>query len=278
MQPDGKQYGITVTLHQITKAVAKELLSKTAPHQRKIKSWSKFKLVSDMNADNWWFTGTPIVLDSNGFLIDGQHRLEAFIESTKELEWFIVVYGVARNAYVAIDSGVGKSVGDYFKFEEIPNAIVAAATARWLFRYKKASNGALLHTSLITKTAIEECYIEHSEEIQSCIPEQRTLSGFIGSHSCVVALNIIISGAYGKDFANDFFNRLSSGVGIGPVTQLHKAIDRDNKLPRSHITPDDRFCSIIKAAKSAYMKDGTKLIKPTATSLLSLDWNRKTTN
>jgi hypothetical protein len=269
-QPKGNIASISCEVKTITKEEAKSLLCDIAPHQRAVKGWSKGKLIHDMNAGEWWFTGTPIVLDEDGFVIDGQHRLNSFIESTMSELPAIIVSGVCREAYIAIDGGVGKSVGDLFKFKEIPNANAAAATARWLLRYDRSIDGQIFHSSLVTRTMTEEAYLNRADSIQTSIPEARTTGTFLGSVSMAAAVHVLISEAYGKEFAVEFFRSIETGIGHGAAQRLHKAINVDNKRPRKQITPDARFASILEAARSTYINSPRLLIKPSIQNLNKL--------
>ena len=269
-QPKGKTASVSCEIKTINKTGASDLLEKLAPHQRAVKGWSKARLVHDMNEGDWWFTGNPIVMDEDGFLIDGQHRLKSFIDSSMEECTFLFVYGVCREAYVAIDGGVGKGIGDYFKFNEIPNANAAAATARWLLRYDESKEGQIFHTSLITKTMTEQSYLKRADAIQSAVADARNLGSFLGSLSMAAAIFVLISEAYGAEFTVEFFRGLETGIGHGAAQRLHKAINTDNKRPRKQITPDARFASVLEAARSTYLNSSRRLIKPSIQSLNKL--------
>jgi len=233
-QPNGKSAHIQVSFVLITPAIASEMLDRTADHQRDVKSFSIFKLESDMNESKWHFTGAPIVFDESNELVDGQHRLTAIVAS-KSAQWMIVVSGVQRDAYIAIDSGVRKSTADFFRFDGIPNANFASATANWLLRYEKLNDGKLFHSSLVSKAMIEDTYHKFSDAIQDAHGRHKALGTFIGSSSAIAALYIIISKAYGEEFCNRFLDSLSTGISEGVVKKLHDAIDRDNKARRKHI-------------------------------------------
>jgi hypothetical protein len=269
-QPNGRNSHIKVDLSFITPTIAREMINKTAEHQRDVKSFSTYKLQNDMEEARWYFTGAPIVFDQNKELIDGQHRLRSLIESGCKGQWLLVVSGVQRDAFIAFDSGVRKSTADFFRFEEIKNANFAAATANWLVRYEAIKDGKLLHSSLVSKSMVEKAYHERSEAIQNAHGKNIPLGRFVGSSSAVGALHIIISEAYGEEFCNRFMNGLSSGMGPGLAGKLHASIDRDNKARRKHITPDDRFVSILEAARSAMEKTNRKSIKPSVQAATKL--------
>ena len=269
-QPKGKTATVSCEIKTITKLEAQAIIERIAPHQRSVKSWSKARLIHDMNSDNWWFTGDPIVTDEDGFFIDGSHRLSSFVESNMDKCTFLFVSGVCREAYIAIDGGVGKSIGDYFKYNNIPNANSAAATARWLLRYDESKDGQIFHTSLINRTMTEESYHKRAAAIQSAVIDARPLGTFLGSLSMAAAIYVLVSEAYGNEFTVEFFRSIETGIGHGAAQKLHKAINTDNKRPRKQIAPDARFASILEAARSTYTQSSRRLIKPSIQSLNKL--------
>ena len=154
-QPKDRQANISIEIETITAAIAEKYLKLTAPHQRGIKSWSKAKITNDMKEVVWWFNGDPIVFNEDGYLVNGQHRLTGLISSLVKSLPFVVIRGVLREAYISIDCGVAKSVGDYFKFIEVANSNAAASTARWILRYLESKDGQILHQSIARRTDIE---------------------------------------------------------------------------------------------------------------------------
>ena len=234
-----------------------------------MKLFSQFKLQTDMNQGEWHFTGSPIVFDESNELVDGQHRLSAIVASGST-QWMIVVQGVKRDAYVAIDSGVRKSTADFFRFEGVPNANFSAATANWLLRYDNIQDGKLQHTSLVSKAMVEGSYKLRADRIQEAHGKHVGLGTFVGSTSMIAALYIIITEAYGAEFCNRFLDSLSTGICTGATEKLRSAIDRDNKGRRRHIAPDERFAAILEAARTVKEQTGRKLIKPSIQSVEKL--------
>lgn len=83
----------------------------------------------DMKAGNWRMTGEPIKIDSEGNLLDGQHRLWAIIESQATIP-VMVVEGIATEAQKVMDTGAKRTVHDHLHFAGKQNTRVLAATAR----------------------------------------------------------------------------------------------------------------------------------------------------
>ena len=68
---------------------------------------------SDMENKRWRRTTTPIKFDTNGTLIDGQHRLWAVINSGQEVE-FLVAYDCDVEEREVQDIGKGRTLSPSF--------------------------------------------------------------------------------------------------------------------------------------------------------------------
>lgn len=62
-------------------------------------------------ASGRWHPHLPICIDSDGDLLDGQHRLSAVVECGIG-QWFTVIKSLARDAFSAIDGGVKRTNAD----------------------------------------------------------------------------------------------------------------------------------------------------------------------
>lgn len=95
----------------VTPDLAKKLLSVNYEGQRNISKAHVKKLASDMANGRWVENGSTIVISKSGKLIDGQHRLQAVIDSGCTVP-MCICSGVEDEAYVVIDSGKKRSTGD----------------------------------------------------------------------------------------------------------------------------------------------------------------------
>ena len=147
---------ISVSLELVTPADAKQMLSGNTGNYRKIIPTNKSKIVSDMRKGRFSFTNNTIAFDVDSTLTDGQHRLEAIVESGTS-QWFLIVRGMPIGAKdnPATDTGARRSVGQHLSRRSIVNANVVASIARFLLTLrqggKKRSGG-----MIITDTEIAE--------------------------------------------------------------------------------------------------------------------------
>ena len=87
MRPE--EFGLTVEVETITPEKATEYLGHNAMH-RKPKQKKIDKYVSEMVNGEWKFNGKSLIFDSNGRLLNGQHRLYAVIQSNVSLTTLVV--------------------------------------------------------------------------------------------------------------------------------------------------------------------------------------------
>lgn len=95
MKPE--EFGLSVEVEEITPDLATQYLSHNAKH-RDINEKKVAKLASDMDAQNWQLNGKVIIFDSNGRLLNGQHRLSACAMSGRTMTT-LVVRGVDPAAF-----------------------------------------------------------------------------------------------------------------------------------------------------------------------------------
>lgn len=79
---------ITAEVLDITPEIAARLLQKN-PHNRKITSGGVKKWAESMMAQRWK-VAQPILIDRNGNLLDGQHRLTAVIKTGMTIKMLVI--------------------------------------------------------------------------------------------------------------------------------------------------------------------------------------------
>jgi hypothetical protein len=126
-----------------TPAMAQEWLDKNLSaasegglSNRKLKERIEKKYYNRMIRGEWNpCNGESIKFDSDGNLIDGQHRLTAQIRTGKSMWWF-VVYNCRRDAFKTIDDGTARSGADMLSIHGEKNVNVFSALIQLVRRYK----------------------------------------------------------------------------------------------------------------------------------------------
>ena len=83
----------------------------------------------DMAAGNWKITAEPIKFDTQGVLLDGQHRLLAVREANVTVQLFIAT-GLPPESQDAMDSGMKRTAADALSLRGDSNSSLVAAAAR----------------------------------------------------------------------------------------------------------------------------------------------------
>ena len=133
--------GVSIRLEMITPDVAQKYLDLNSEGQRNLNSDVSGRYAEDMLTENWPFTGAPVLFDSNGDLIDGQHRLNAIVESeTSQLT--LVITGLAPGVMRAVDAGRKRTYGTYLQMPPLsrPNYTNQAAIIRACWYWMVAGN------------------------------------------------------------------------------------------------------------------------------------------
>ncbi len=101
---------ITTKVELITPTIAKELLEHN-DHNRKLTNRNIDVLVKAIKNDEWQVSGQTIIIDTNGDLADGQHRLEAIVVADVAV-FANVCRGVEPKVFTVIDIGKARTGAD----------------------------------------------------------------------------------------------------------------------------------------------------------------------
>lgn len=117
----------------VTPNVAKSMLLKNHPRNRKVIQADVDKYARDMERGLWRQTAEPIKFDTSGYLVDGQNRLLAVIKSGASVK-MTIAYGVDPDSIIVIDSGRGRSTTDRKVIGGIDDAVLLSKMSDTLAR------------------------------------------------------------------------------------------------------------------------------------------------
>lgn len=109
---DPRTLGVEIRIVEMDSSLAKWLLKHNMIN-RALRDKTVKQYARDMEAGKWSFTTQTISLSKNGDLLDGQHRLKAFLEakSPKGI-YFILVANLPREVQGFVDQGLKRSTKD----------------------------------------------------------------------------------------------------------------------------------------------------------------------
>lgn len=181
-------------------------------HNRSMKEKSVSLLAGEMKAGRWREdTGETIKFDSEGSLLDGQHRLAAIGAAGIPVSMW-VAYDVPADSFKVIDSGVKRTATDVFEINGISYHNLLPSVIRLYLTYKEGRIEA--KERLSSQVILEECEsrsVFWAECGKNCMrwyskfrPIQSSTWGFLGA--ILVECN--------NDEAMEFLDALSSGRGV----------------------------------------------------------------
>lgn len=97
---------------KITPEAAAEMLSRLPARQRTLKPERVATYARLMRAGQWRFSHEAIMFDTNGRLIEGQHRLRAVVASGVTVELMVTV-GAPPDSFAVIDQGLNRSAEQF---------------------------------------------------------------------------------------------------------------------------------------------------------------------
>lgn len=222
----------------IDKAIAKHWLSKNEKN-RALSDRRVLDYLRQMNDGLWKYVGDPIrFVGEYERLIDGQHRLSAFVKSNLEDLDVLVITGLTDDAFHVIDRGGTRSIGDSVKICGYSNSTDLATTAKAVYNAKnnqvsfirngnvKSLNG---KARVTTQEVLE--FIEANPYLQTCVAfAQKWHSRFKGLNRNEYSTYYFLFAEKDKTAAYEFMEQLSSGLNLtenSPIYQLRKKLEQD---------------------------------------------------
>jgi putative intracellular protease/amidase len=127
---------ITTEFVTLTREVAWLWLDTTDVSNRGVQQQRVHKYARRMMTDKWSTTGETIKFDPDGNLLDGQHRIWAFLETQFEEMEFLVMRGVPRESQVHMDTGSSRTTADTLSMRGIPDGRLLSAAIKLVTQYE----------------------------------------------------------------------------------------------------------------------------------------------
>lgn len=245
----------------VTPVIAKLLLQRN-PDNRSISNARISEIKADLINGDWVFNGETIIVSSDGYLNDGQHRLLACRDTGKTMR-SMVVFGVPRKARLTTDQGSARTTAHYLAMGgDDENPKVVAAVGRLILQFDKVGT---IKTNLggnakgkeglmrVTKAQILGSVADNRDAIRRSV-EHANKKGhkLLGAVSLVAFCHLLFS-RIDQVAATNFIDRAIDGVNLGPTDPIYALRQRFMNDP--HLTTPDRFEAIIRAW-NAYRGDG----------------------
>lgn len=132
--------GIEVYFLKVDPDLAKEILKTNTKGQRNLSAANVERYASDMITQDWHPNGDTVKISSDLELLDGQHRLNAIVNSG-EAQVLLIVTGIDKEAMSTIDAGRKRTFSDQLRMEGVRNHSIVAALGTRLWYWDKGNYG-----------------------------------------------------------------------------------------------------------------------------------------
>jgi hypothetical protein len=245
--------GVSAGLEWMTPALAEVALATlNAERQRRLKPRHAQAMMVDLRAGRWRLNGEPIIFDSEGKLIDGQHRLVMVVESGMPI-LTLVVRGIDPAAFTTIDGGAKRTGGDALRSAGFVNASSLAAAAILVYKHE---TGNIRAGVSVSPSTIEEVVARHPG-LPASVIEARASTRILHGAGAGAFCHYHFSR---KDtaLAEAFFRKLVTGE------ELHKGdpvLALRNLLREMRFGPADLAHRVIKAWNATRQRRSLSIIK-----------------
>lgn len=243
-----------LALERVTPKVAKEWLGKNQ-NNRPLSQSAVDVLVEAIRNDEWVQNGEAIKFSASGVLIDGQHRLEAIVQTGRTLE-MVVVRGLEEESFNTIDQGRKRSFSDMLARDGETNANHLAVAVRyyWIFgtaplaRYKVKRSIPQLYTTLEGAGAIRS-------SVATVYSWHARILGSVG----------ILAGCYhrcrsmGAEYADEFWAGVCEGEDLSksdPAYKLRRRLLDDKTSATQDKMGRATFLCLLVKCWNAYAEGG----------------------
>lgn len=124
----------------ITPDLAKYILQNLNKNNRSIASTKVEMYARDMTKGGWVENGESIKFNTEGYLLDGQHRLHACVKSNTPFITTLVLGVASPDAFKTIDTGRGRNPTQVLQMAGINNSSAVAAAVRIVMHWDTTLN------------------------------------------------------------------------------------------------------------------------------------------
>lgn len=202
---------ITTKVVDMTPQKASKILEKNKKN-RPLSRVTVRNYAKQMTAGKWALNGEPIIVAKDGTLVDGQHRLNAVVDSGATVP-IVLITGVDKSAFKTIDIGKKRTGADALathnpKFEK--NRMVTAAAAKVVYFFDEKGNFDYNRDRMTNEELID--FIEKNKGLLRSVEYAQSLTTArkVAPVSALAALHYLFS-KKDVDAAEKFFHKLNSG-------------------------------------------------------------------
>jgi len=250
---------LDIQVEFITPEIAERMIEGMAAN-RKVSQHHTESMARAMRSGQWKEdAGDPIRLNSEGLMIDGQHRMWAIIESGRSFN-FVVIRGVENHTQMILDTGRQRTLRDQLNIIGEVNSTALASSIGfydgWLTDGMVLENARRsTHATIPESIALLEKHPELRDAVSQAEAIRRIVKGGTGRWAAIfLALNAI-----DETDTEAFFDQIKTGENLSagsPVKALRKRLFDDAMTNRKLLARD--YSALVFKTWNAY-REGRKM-------------------
>ncbi len=253
----------------ITPDLARRMLA-TMTNYRPISRTTVERYRQILRNDEWRYTGQGVIIATNGCTLDAQHRLTAISEEGISAE-MLVVLDVAPDVWRYLDQGKPRSGSDLIG---CAHNVVASAVCILLQKEEATKSACGLKSTIVAQPSDAPVILDYYPEVKPAASWAVEHRKSIGAPVSQVAYAYLRARLHHAASADDFFERLASGVGIeegSPILALRAFLDK-NKVNTRKLNKSFVLGAFVKAWIAHLEGRSMSLIHLRKTELKKLTW------
>jgi hypothetical protein len=234
-------------VERVTPALADALLAANR-HNRNLRTSRVTQLAEAMERGEWELNGETIKVAEDGTLLDGQHRLQAVVESGVGIDT-LVIRDLPMRVQDTVDTGRRRRLADILMIEGYPDSHALGAAVSILHRLRNGTRIYYAHSGAPSAQQALDL-IKREPQIQQSVRIARRVTKQVGGPIGVFsALHCVFHGV-DPEPAEDFFARLADGADLSrgdPLLHLRNQLARPRKDRSYAQSPSNIAALTIKA-------------------------------
>lgn len=202
-----------LVVERITPAVAEELLEANT-HNRNLRASRVAQLAEAMRRGEWVVNGETVKIAKDGTLIDGQHRLQAVVDSGVTIE-SLVIRDLPLEVQDTVDTGRRRRLADILAIEGHSDSHALGAAVSMLHRFRTGKRVDYSHASAPSAQQALDLLQEEPQIIESMQIARRVTKAVGGPIGVFAALHLLFKEVDPKA-TDEFYARLVDGVRLEP--------------------------------------------------------------
>lgn len=222
-----------------------------------------------MSAGRWMLNSVPIIVDDDGTLYDGQHRLHACIKADVDF-WTAISYGISTEALDTIDMGKPRNAANVLEMAGIAkNHVLIAAVAKLALRYGgiRSPTPGEIKAEVLAK-------LDDYDSMAECVIGSRVsrVVSLYASSACGFCLMMLRHISKDALAADSFMRCLISGEDLNRTSPIFTIRMRAQKArdDRMAFRSDDQVTMIFKAWNAVRTNKRMTKVYPTGKGQTSL--------